>query len=274
MKRFALFGIVGALVLLWSGGVYAASATGVVTMVGGKPSHTSWGTVCYKFTFVTDSTGTGATDTLGGNDYSNLAMKSPWAEVPIGIPFAIFIETADADSTVAWGADGTNADTVGISLETAPPVGLGVDSASSSTKFEKVTKLWTMRSAVWTAFTMQKYFPMVVADTLNDTGIVAAGGPIPGTMVSIPAINLGKMRFSLTLREDNDTVCDSRIRLNCYIVFQDPIPKEKRFGYIPDYVDPTYAVWEKAIPYDYAWAREHTPAMYWRNRQLGITRNG
>jgi len=244
-RKILLFAVIA---LMAAVGTAHGTATGAATTVqpvyGGKVWYNSWGTNWYKFTMVTDSTGATAVDTLGRTHHSTITMKTEWVEVPVGIPFVVFVETQDADSTIAWGADGTNPDTVSLALETTFPGGIAVDSVSSVYKSKNVSTLWLYESTSWAAFTTQHYFENVWADTLNDTANVDGGlSPVAGTKQTTPLVNLGLMRFSLCVHEDADTVCDSRIRLNVAIVFQaNPIGQRHSF-YNPFVNDgPIYSV--------------------------------
>lgn len=198
----------------------------------GSGTHVSttvnYGTVTYKLTLDGDSA-----KSCGITWRSDSCVYTPWVDVPVGIPFQIYVETRDADSALAFGPD-----TVHVGLFTAPATGLAVDSVGKITKQNKHQLLWDFRSILFSEFTQQTYFYQGPADTTGGhvvagkrgAGVYVIDTPLVGaaslkTLLSeggAPlAQNLGKLRFGLWM-DASDSILDSGIRLNCYIIFKDP----------------------------------------------------
>ena len=228
-----------------------------------------YGIVTYKFAIESDSN-----EALGHYHKSSGALKTDWVDVPFGTPYAIYFETADAESLASayspWGPD-----TIGLALETAPVTGLAIDS-SGDYKRNKADVLWDLRSLTWTDFTGQHYFPATFQDTnyqsiaaaaanTDDTAAIAAsslkGNGIYDVFGAVtPLVNLGKLRFSVCV-DAADSVLDGVLRMNCYIVFKAPERKEYiQFDWsIP--VNPTWVYLRLVSPIvDRPWL--------WREREL------
>ena len=87
MKKFVVMAMAVFLVVAVSGMAGAANTPKATQ------STDAWGTVCYKFTIDSDSN-----EVLGALHTSLLAVKTPWVDVPYGVPFSILVETRDIDS--------------------------------------------------------------------------------------------------------------------------------------------------------------------------------
>lgn len=218
MKRFSvLLALVLAVGAIWSSDVLASGSGTFVSTTN------NYGTITYKLKLDGDST-----KSIGVDYRSDSAIYTPWVDVPVDIPFMIYIETRDADSAICFGPD-----TIHVGLFTAPAHGLAVDSAGRITKQNKQQLIWDFSSVSFTAFTQQTYFYLGPGDTTGghmtgkawviDTILLPAADlkTMLGEGGAPRAHNLGKLRFGACL-DDADSLLDSGLRLNCYIVFKDP----------------------------------------------------
>ena len=177
-------------------------------------TYTDYSTTTIKFTLDGDSA-----KSIGVDHRSDSALKTPFRPVPVGIPFWVYTETRDHDSAKCFGPD-----TIHVGLETAPSHSIAVVSAGTQKADVKAQLMWDFSSINYTAFCQQTYFDLIRYDTLpNDTLAITAvslkGGP--AAKVTTPMCNMGYLRFSACL-DDADSLLDSGLRLNLYIVYRDP----------------------------------------------------
>lgn len=236
MKRFSLLLVA---VLLAIGAMTSSDALGAGSATGWVKFSEN-GTITYKCTIDGDSA-----TSLGVDYRSDSAVFTEWVNVPVGIPFWIYTESRDADSSKAFGPD-----TVHIGLFTAPKGSRAVDSLNIRHQ-NKQQLLWDYGSINWRTFCQQTYFSLQHADTLpGDTVPVAAGtGRAAGTGGRSRLHNMGMLRFGLTM-DDSDSLTDSGVRFNVFIVYQaNTIGK---FGY--EMPADSYGMIERGVATEPQWA--------------------
>lgn len=172
------------------------------------------------------------------------AIKTAWVSVPTGIPFTIYVEAQDADSTAAFGPD-----TVHIGLETTPQLSLAAVNPSSY--YTRPMLLWTAggpKFSIWSGTgaasiasrigPQAHYFQNAPGDTSFQTPDAAAAaldtidagatslktfafGDMSGGAARVQ--NMGLMRFSLCMGDD-DSTADAAINMDCFIIFREDMP--------------------------------------------------
>ena len=185
------------------------------------------------------------------------AVKTPWVTVPTGIPFTIFVESQDLDSTTAFGPD-----TIHIGLETTVEGSLAHVTPSLSGVGKRVMLLWTNGSeqfSLWGGSAAgvhtvasrlgpaAHYFQNAPGDTSFQTPDAAAAAldTIDAAATSLKTFafadmsggaarvqNMGMLRFSLCMGDD-DSTADAAINMDCYIIFREDMP-----GKIHGAIDP------------------------------------
>lgn len=159
---------------------------------------------------------------MGTDHNSPDAVKSPWFAVPFGVPFAVYIESRDADSSLIFGGD-----TIHTALESAPEGSMAVTSTNS--KFRRHPQLvFNSGSVNFKNWPQRDYFFWSPADTnATDTLAVAAASNKTGAFGGAAALRgFGMYRFSVC-GDDADSVTDGTVRLRAILTYQ---AKERNKG--------------------------------------------
>lgn len=228
MKRLTILLAVFALIVgaIASSDVQAAGRGAIVK------TYNDYGTITHKLTLDGDSA------TSCGVDYrSDSAVFTPWVNVPVLTDYLIYIEQRDADSAKAFGPD-----TVHVGLFTTTKGSFAADSASFFRRQNTQVQLWDYGSLNWRTFNQQTYFQVAHADTnsLDTLATAAASNKSTATGGKTQMKNLGLLRFGLTM-DDSDSLLDSGVRFNCYIVFKDPTGGRASWSDISNGDDMSYA---------------------------------
>lgn len=195
-------GVALALAVLWIAPPSAFSGQSVT-------KQESEGTVTYKVTLDVDSLAS-----FGSGHNTPDAVKSNWFSVPFGVPFAVFIEARDLDSSIAF------SDSLYVALESAPEGSLAL--TSTNTKAYKLPYfVFGSGNTAYQNWPQRDYFTWAPADTnatdtTGGTGADAAMAAVGGTAT---LRGYGKYRFSLC-SGDNDSTADGGIRFNAYLSYQ------------------------------------------------------
>lgn len=249
-------------------GALAVMLVGVLGS-GGATAQTidrSNGTVTIKFDLNLASGGVTATDHAFDG-----AVKTAWVSVPTGVPFTIYVESQDIDSTAAFGPD-----SVHIGLETAPHLSLVAMSPLTASYGKRAMLLWSAGGPfyyIWSGMgagvvssrmgPQAHYFQNAPGDTNWQTPDVAAAAldTIDAAATSLKTFafgdmygggakvqNMGLLRFSLCMG-DNDSTADAAINMDCYIIYREDTPQKLHGGLLRDpveYADRTiFSPWNK-----------------------------
>lgn len=237
------------------------------------------GTITIKFDLNLASGGVTGTDHAFPQ-----AVKTGWASVPTGVPFTIYVESQDADSTAAFGPD-----SVHIGVETTPSHSLA--DLNPTSYYTRPMLLWTKggpKFSIWSGTgaavvasrigPQAHYFVNAPGDTSfgTVTAAVAAkdsaawgaasnksyfAGDYSGGGLRVQ--NMGRMRFSLCMGDD-DSTADAAINMDCYIIFREDSPSKIHgsLEILPDVIhggtfrDPAeYAEFREGVFYGSHWVQ-------------------
>lgn len=194
-----------------------------------------------------------------GTDHNSLgAVKTTWVAVPVGIPFTIYVESQDADSTTAFGPD-----SVHIGLETVPAMSLAA--LNPGAYRNRPVLLWSVGDENFTnwagtgALTVTRttsvsgpqahYFQWVPGDTSFQTvaTAVAAIDTLGFAATSLKnwsvsdmqgggnkVQNLGLLRFSMCMGDD-DSTADAAINIDCYIIYREDYGDKRHSSIFDDF---------------------------------------